>query len=410
MDANWFSFFYDAVTANYWYSLLFLLIGSFLLYLITLKALLPLVHYLVINSPTKIDNALMDRKVFKRLILLPSLIFLYHYSYLLPFMDEWIKRIVTAAAIWVFVLAFDRFVLAVNDIYERLPRAKGKPIKGFVQIVEIIAYMFGTITVISVLLGRSPWVLVSGLGAMTAVLILVFKDTILSLVASVRITANGLIEIGDWIEMPQYGADGDVIDIALHSIQIQNWDKTITSIPTHKLIDESFKNWKGMQKAGGRRIMRNILIDTASIKFCDEDLLAELEKIHLLKDYLKEKKKEISAYNKDKGIPEDDFINGRHLTNIGTFRAYIVQYIKNHPQIKNDLIILIRQLQPEAVGLPLQVYAFADTTVWGEYEDIQSDIFDHLLALAPVFGLRVFQYPSGKDLRDGKLLQTNRAQ
>ncbi len=399
MEGRWYDLFYGAITTNYWYTLLFLIIGAFLLYLVTLKLILPLVNYLVINSPTKIDNALMDRKVFKRLVMIPSLIFLYHYSFLIPTMDELIKRIVTAGAIWVFVLAFDRFVLAVNDVYEKLPRAKGKPIKGFVQIIEIIAYLFGLITVISVLMARSPLVLLSGLGAMTAVLLLVFKDTILSLVASVRITANGLIEIGDWIEMPQYGADGDVIDIALHSIQVQNWDKTITSIPTHKLLDDSFKNWNGMQRAGGRRIMRNLLIDTDSIQFCDQKMLAEFENIHLLKDYLEIKKKEISACNREKGIPEDDYTNGRHLTNIGTFRAYVVQYVTNHPKINTELIILIRQLQQEATGLPIQVYAFTNTTAWKEYEDIQSDIFDHLIAVAPVFGLRMFQYPSGRDLR-----------
>ncbi len=396
----------ESITSNNWYALLYLSAGFMVLYLLSLKVLIPFIHYIITRSPTKIDNALMNRNVFRRLVLLPSLFFAYQYSYLISEHRVLITRIVSAVLIWVLILAFDKFLLAVNDIYEKLPRAKGKPIKGFVQIVEIIAYLFGLVGALAVLMGKSPWVFLSGLGAMTAVLMLVFKDTILSLVASVRITANGLIEIGDWIEMPQYRADGDVIDIALHSIQVQNWDKTITSIPTHKLIDEAFINWKGMQLAGGRRIMRNIVIDIGSIKFCDNELLAKLEKIILIKDYLDAKKKEISQYNKKNGIIIDDYTNGRHLTNIGTFRAYISQYIKTHPQINHRLLTLIRQLQPDSTGLPVQVYTFANTTSWGEYEDIQSDIFDHLLAIIPSFELRVFQYPSGKDIRKIKLNDT----
>lgn len=399
MQNNWLATFKTAISANEWYSLIFLLAGALFIYIGTLKIILPVLHYLIVKSPTKLDNALMDRNVFRRLVWLPPLLFISSYSRLLENYQLLINRMVTAGSIWVVVLSFNCFILAVNDIYEKLPRAKGKPIKGFIQIMQIIAYLFGTVAAISVLMGRSPWVMLSGLGAMTAVLMLVFKDTILSLVASVRITANGLIELGDWIEMPQYGADGDVVDIALHSIQIQNWDKTITSVPTHKFIEESFKNWKGMQLAGGRRIMRNIVIDMSSIKFCSEEMLARFEKIDLLKDYLSKKKKEIGEYNRSIGIAEDDFTNGRHLTNIGMFRAYIVEYIKKHPHINQKLTTLIRQMQPEATGLPIQIYTFTATTVWGEYENIQSDIFDHLLALVPVFDLRVFQYPSGKDLQ-----------
>jgi miniconductance mechanosensitive channel len=233
---------------------------------------------------------------------------------------------------------------------------------------------------------------------MTAVLILIFQDTILSFVASIRITANKLIEIGDWIEMPQYGADGDVIDIALHNIQIQNWDKTITVIPTHKLLGDAFKNWRGMQQSGGRRIMRNINIDLASLRFCDEDMLMRYEKIGLLKDYLHKKKEEISAYNRERGVDENDFINGRHLTNIGTFRAYVEQYLRKHPGINQNLIIMTRQLEPGPTGLPIQVYAFTNNTAWTVYEAIQADIFDHLLAVVPIFDLRVFQNPSGRDI------------
>jgi miniconductance mechanosensitive channel len=386
------------IVENDWYSFLFLLFGGLLFYLITLKIILPLLYFLIRRSPTDWDDVLIDRKVLSKLVLLPSLFFVNQYSYLLTNRQDIVSNIINALFVLVFLLALDRFLIAVNDVYERLPSAKGRPIKGYIQIMEIIVFLFGGITVIAILIGRSPWVMLSGLGAMTAILMLIFKDTILSFVAGVRITTNKLIEIGDWIEMPQYGADGDVIDIALHSIQVQNWDKTITIIPTHKLIDDAFKNWKGMQKSGGRRIMRNINIDLASIRFCDEEMLARFEKIRLLNEYLTRKKEEISAYNLKLGIDEHDYINGRHLTNIGTFRAYIENYLRKHPGINQNLIMMTRQLESGSTGVPLQVYAFTNNTAWTVYEGIQADIFDHLLAISPEFGLRLFQYPSGKDL------------
>ncbi len=387
----------QAIIANDWYSLLFLLTGGLVLYLITLKIVIPIIHYIIEKSPTQLDDVLIKRGVFRKLMILPSLLFISQFSYLIDSYHSLINKILTAITVWVLMVAFDKFLLAVNDAYDSLSIAKGKPIKGFVQIFEIILYLFGCIAIIAILLGQSPWVLLSGLGAMTAVLLLIFKDTILSLVASVRISANKLIELGDWVEMPQYGADGDVIDIALHNIQIQNWDKTITTIPTHKLLDDAFKNWKGMQQAGGRRIMRNINIDMTTIKFCDEEMLDRFAKINHLKDYLKQKKSEIEEYNKKVG--EDNYINSRHLTNIGTFRAYIVQYINNHPRINHNLTTLIRQLQPGVNGLPIQIYAFTNTTAWGEYENIQSDIFDHLLSVASLFDLKLFQAPTGNDIK-----------
>jgi len=387
-----------SIVENDWYALLFLLIGGLILYLITLKIILPIIYFLIRRSPTDWDDVLIDKKVLSKLVLLPSLIFISQYLYLLSENQEFISRVVNSIFVLIIVMTLDRFVIAANYIYERLTAARGKSIKGFVQIFEIILYVFAGVTIISILIGRSPWVMLSGLGAMTAVLILIFQDTILSFVASIRITANKLIEIGDWIEMPQYGADGDVIDIALHNIQIQNWDKTITVIPTHKLLGDAFKNWRGMQQAGGRRIMRNINLDLASVRFCDEDMLKRYEMIGLLKDYLKQKKEEISAYNRERGIDENDFINGRHLTNIGTFRAYVEQYLRKHPGINQNLIIMTRQLEPGSTGLPIQVYAFTNNTAWTVYEGIQADIFDHLLAVVPLFDLRVFQNPSGRDI------------
>jgi miniconductance mechanosensitive channel len=300
--------------------------------------------------------------------------------------------------LWLFVVAVNRFIRVINHIYDELPQSKGKPIKGYMQVVEILIYLIGIIIVISIVIERSPWVLLSGLGAISAILLLIFKETILSFVASVRISSNQLIEVGDWVEMPQYDANGEVIDIALHNFQIQNWDKTITSIPTHRLLEESFKNWKGMHRAGGRRIMRNINIDLTSIQFCDEAMLEKFSKIRHLKGYIDSKLKEIEAHNKELGVAEGDKVNGRHLTNIGTFRAYINFYLENHKGINQDLLKMARLMEPGPNGVPLQVYAFTKDTLWLKYEATQSDIFDHLLAIMPEFGLRVFQQPSGNDL------------
>jgi miniconductance mechanosensitive channel len=208
-----------------------------------------------------------------------------------------------------------------------------------------------------------------------------------------------MVQIGDWIEMPKYGADGDVIDISLHTVKVQNWDKTITTIPTHALIADSFKNWKGMSEAGGRRIKRSIYIDMTSIKFCDEEMLERFKKIRYIQQYINDKTEEIEEYNKRLGIDTDSLVNGRHLTNIGTFRAYIVQYLKNHPRIHKGMTQIVRQLEPTEKGLPIEIYAFTNDTAWAAYESIQSDIFDHILAVVPEFDLRLFQNPSGHDLR-----------
>lgn len=255
--------------------------------------------------------------------------------------------------------------------------------------------MVAVIFIIALLTGESPWELLAGLGALTAVLLLIFRDTILSFVASLQIASNDLVHVGDWIEMPKYGADGDVIDIALHTIKVQNWDKTITVIPTYKLIEESFKNWRGMTAAGGRRIKRAIHIDLNTIEFCTDEMLDRFEKIRLIADYIQNKRTEISNDPKNK---ENENINKRRLTNIGTFRIYIEKYIQSHPKIHKDLTCMVRQLAPTAQGLPLEIYMFTNDTAWVNYEAIQSDIFDHILAIISEFGLRVYQQPAGHDM------------
>ena len=232
---------------------------------------------------------------------------------------------------------------------------------------------------------------------MTAVLLLIFRDTILSFIASLQITSNDLVRVGDWIEVPKFGADGDVKDIALHTVKIQNWDKTITVIPTHKLIDETFKNWRGMAQSGGRRIKRSVLMDIESIKICDDALVERLKKIHLITDYVQDKLLELEKYNVEQQVDTSSPVNGRRMTNIGTFRAYVVAYLRQHKKIHRQMTFLVRQLPPGPNGLPLEIYVFTNDTAWANYEAIQADIFDHILAVVPEFDLRVFQNPTGRD-------------
>ncbi|WP_066772638.1 mechanosensitive ion channel family protein [Croceicoccus mobilis] len=285
----------------------------------------------------------------------------------------------------------------VNEVYARRPEAKNRPIKGYVQVLKIVIYCGAAILAIATLMERSPLLLLSGLGAMAAVLLLVFKDTILSLVASVQLSSNDMLRVGDWIEMPSMSADGDVIDIALHTVKVQNFDKTITTIPTYKLITESYRNWRGMKEAGGRRIKRAIHIDQSAIGFLSDAEDEKVRRFRLLGDYLDAKRAELAEWNEKS--PGENPVNARRLTNIGTFRAYVAAYLKAHPHVREDMTMLVRQLEPEPEGLPLEIYCFTDTTDWNEYERIQADIFDHLIAILPEFGLALYQQPSGLDMR-----------
>ncbi len=289
---------------------------------------------------------------------------------------------------------------ALNDIYaETYAEASNRPIKGYLQVVSLFLYVAGGVLVVSILAGLNPVVFLSGLVGLSAVLFLVFKDTILSLVASVQIMSNNMIGIGDWVEMPQANTDGDVIDIALHTVKIQNWDKTISTIPTHKFISESFKNWRGMSESGGRRIKRAIHLDMSSIHFLSEDELARLSRFEFLHEYLKAKRKDLEVAN-TREVPGDDVVpDPRQLTNVGTFRAYVRHYLRNHPTIHQEMTLLVRQLQPGPKGLPLEIYCFSNDTDWGNFEALQADIFDHLIASLPEFGLQAFQEPSGSDLK-----------
>ena len=270
------------------------------------------------------------------------------------------------------------------------------------QVVKILLFAIAAILMVASLIDRSPLILLSGLGAMAAVLMLIFQDTLLSLVASVQISSSDIIRVGDWVEMPQLNADGDVIDIALHTVKVQNWDKTITTIPTKRFISDPFKNWRGMQECGGRRIKRSLFLDQTSITFLSPDEIAHLQRFLLLGNYLRNKQSELHSWNAELAEASQEPANTRRVTNIGTFRAYIEHYLRQHAGINQEMTQLVRQLSPTPDGLPLELYCFTNTTAWSRYEAIQSDLFDHLLAILPEFGLRVFQHPSGADMRELK--------
>ena len=305
-----------------------------------------------------------------------------------------VRNVCSAFIILTLALAIGKSLDLANQVYERRPDAHSKPIKGYLQLLKIIVYAVAAVLILATLMDRSPLILLSGLGAMMAVLLLVFQDTLLSLVASMQISSNDMVRVGDWIETPQQNADGDVIDIALHTVKVQNWDKTITTIPTKKLISDSFKNWRGMSEAGGRRIKRSLYLDQHSVRFLGEEECTHMQSFVLLDDYMDRTQKELDAWNADLAARGLAPVNARRVTNLGTFRAYVDRYLRKHPGIHQDMTLLVRQLQPESTGLPLEIYCFTNDIRWAEYERIQADIFDHLLAILPEFDLRVFQQSS----------------
>ena len=371
---------------------------SFITYLITRYIILRAISNLFRKTSTDLDDILIDKGLFNRLSYIVPLLIIYNLIALLP---EYIivGRLVLASISVLILASLDSLISSINEIYSKSKYSNRLNIKSYLQILKLIINLFGIIIIVAVLSGKSPLYLLSGIGALTAVLMLVFKDTILSFVSSIQISSNDLFKVGDWVEAPQFGADGDVIDIALHTVKIQNWDKTISVIPTHKLIDSSFKNWRGMSESGGRRVKRSINIDMNSIKFCTDEMIGRYRKFDLIKQYIENKISDIDKHNTTKNIMDETLVNGRALTNIGTFREYISAYLSNHPKIHKDMTFLIRQLAPTENGVPIQIYIFINDTNWVSYESIQSDIFDHLLAISQEFDLRVFQNPTGNDFR-----------
>lgn len=365
-------------------------------------ALIRLVARLVRKSATAWDDIVIQKRLLHRLSWAVPWLVVYQLVAFVPHASalaiDLVHRASLSALVIVGVRSLTAFLRVVEAIYSRYPSARNRPIKGYLQVVVLVASIFGAVIIVSIVLDRSPWILLSGLGAMTAVMLLVFRDTLLSLVSGIRITTNDLIRVGDWIEMPQFSADGDVVEIALHAVRVQNWDRTITVIPTHAFLEHAFRNWRGMTDSGGRRIKRALYVDVSTIRFIDEDEIARFRRFVVLTDYIDRKAAELDAYNREHCKDPEVIANGRRLTNIGTLRAYIEGYLRHHPGVRQDMTLMVRQLAPGAEGLPIEIYCFSADIRWAAYEALQADIFDHVLAVIPQFGLRVFQAPGGSDL------------
>lgn len=376
-----------------------IIIFSFIIYWITKKIIMRYVRKIVQKTKTQLDDLLLSEKNLRRAALIIPIYLIQEFAYLVPSVDVFIARVAKSLIVFIILLLISELITAGNTIYEQSTTQKKRSIKGYLQVGKIVMFVLGGILIIGFLSGTDPWGLLTGLGAMTAVLLLIFRDTLLSFVASIQITSYDLIQKGDWITVPKFDADGDVIDIALHTVTVQNFDKTISIIPTSQLVESGFKNWRGMTQSGGRRIMRNVIIDVTTIKFCTEEMLERFKKFQLIREYVEQKLDEIQKYNEEHKFDLSQTINGRRLTNVGTFRAYLERYLKSRSDVSKDFTFLIRQLAPNSEGLPIQLYIFTTTTNWVEYEGIQSDIFDHILAVIPEFDLKLYQNPTGNDFK-----------
>jgi miniconductance mechanosensitive channel len=376
---------------------------SFVANFVAKRYIVSALTYVITKSKTRWDDAVLRQRTLNRMAHLAPAVIIYVLTPIaLQGLDPAIAIIRDALLIYMIVilmLVLDSLLNTVEDIYQSFRASKEIPIKGFVQVLKLALYFMAAIFVISILLNKTPVYLFSGIGALAAVMMLVFRDSILGFVAGIQLAANKMVSVGDWIEMPKYGADGDVLEVALTTVKVQNWDKTITTIPTYALISESFKNWRGMSESGGRRIKRSVNIDMSSIRFCNEEMLERFGKVQYISEYIETKKHELEEFNQATKVDDASLVNGRRMTNIGTFRAYVKAYLQNHPMINKDMTFLIRQLPLTEHGLPIEIYVFCKDQVWANYEAIQADIFDHVLAVVPEFDLRVYQNPTGADFR-----------
>lgn len=383
--------------------LLIVFIIALISYFIAKKVITRFVHVLAKRSTTEWDDIFVERRLFVRVsYFAPALIIYFLAPIVIPEYKGTFTIIQLILSLYMIIMVLvivNTFLNAAQDIYNTYEISKTRPIKGYVQVVKIIVFVIGGIIIIANLLNKSPATLLLSLGTLSAVLMLVFKDPILGFVGGIQLTANKMVKIGDWISMPKYGADGTVIDISLTTVKVQNWDKTITTIPTYTLVTDYFQNWRGMEESGGRRIKRSINIDMNSVKFCTPEMLEKYTKIQFLSKYITEKNNELEAFNKKHNIDNSVLVNGRRQTNLGVFRAYLKNFLRNKPEINLDMTFLVRQMQPTAEGIPMEVYVFSKVQEWAAYEDIQADILDHILAVIPHFDLRVFQDPSGSDFR-----------
>ena len=382
-------------------------------FFIAKRVLLRIVSSLVKRTRTAWDDHLLDHRFFFWIAHLAPGIVIY---LLTPMALEAAQRLIAVVQgscqiymIVVALLAVDSLLNAALDIYNSYSISREVHLKSFIQVAKILLYVVALVVILATVLGKSPAYLLGGMGVLASVLMLIFKDSILGLVAGIQLSANQMLSRGDWIEMPSHGADGDVIDIALTTVKVQNWDKTITSIPTYALISHSFKNWRGMSESGGRRIKRAVHIDMQTIKLCTPAMLERFSRITYIAEHIQKKQDEVVSWNRERQVEKGDRINARHLTNVGTFRAYVLAYLRHHPEITQDMTLLVRQLAPTKNGLPIEIYCFTSDTRWAIYEDIQADIFDHILAIAREFDLRVYQNPSGNDVQElsrGRALHT----
>ena len=364
--------------------------------ILLVKILIPQIK----KSKTQLDDSFIKNKLFMKISYIVPIIIIYNFSFIitdnLTISSSLLDLVITIISIFIFARIIDALLSSINDTYSK--KYKRMPLKSYIQIIKIFIFIFAVLLAISVLSGRSPWVLLGSLGAISAVLLLIFRDTILSFMANLQISSNNLIQLNDWVEAPAFGADGNVIEIALHTVKVQNWDKTITVIPTHKLIDESFKNWRGMQESPGRRIKRAVYIKQNSVKFMTSENLEELKKVALIKKYITSRQEEIDKFNTENNIDKSLPLNGRNQTNLGIFRKYVDSYLNEHSAIHKELYIIVRHQAPTDKGIPIEILCFSRDKRWENFEYITADIFDHVIAAIPYFGLQLFESPSGDDI------------
>lgn len=393
----------ESVVSYLSYSILLLIIVMICIIanIITKKIILNILTKIIHKNKFQWDNIMLDHGVFHRInhIVPGIIVYIFAPAFGNISLTSIIHRVASTYIIVISLFVINAVLDSINDIYRTYPISKVRPIKGLLQVIKIIFYIIIGIVIIANLMGESPLILLSGIGALTAVFSFVFKDSILGFIAGIQLTSNDMLRIGDWIEMPKYGADGDVIDITLNTVKVQNFDKTIVTLPAYSLVSDSFKNWRGVMEFGGRRIKRSIYIDLNSICFCTPEMIDRFKKIDYIKEYIIEKEKELEEYNKKSHIDSDVPVNGRHMTNIGTFRIYVQNYLRNHSDLHKGMTQMVRQLPPEEHGLPIEIYVFTNNTNWEIYEGIQADIFDHILSVVGEFGLRIFQEPTGHDFR-----------
>ena len=382
---------------------LVLILLCFIANIIAKKIFVRIITAVVKRTKFEWDDVLLENKVFDRLAhLAPALVVQATAAYVFTDFPDFIPFIIRIADAYMIAVGLMVVISIFNTLdhyFKQTEALKDKPIDSYFQLARMVVYFVGGVLIVAQIFDKDPKGILAAMGALTAVSMLVFKDTILGFVASIQLSANDMVRVGDWVSMPKYGADGDVVKITLNTVKVQNWDKTISTIPTYSFVSDSFKNWRGMAEAGGRRIKRAITLKSGSVKFCNEEMVSRFKNYDLLKEYLNERVQEIESFNSNNKVNKNFLINGRHLTNIGVFRAYSEAYIKSLDSIHPDLTLMVFQKEGNEFGVPIEVYCFTKTTEWGEYENVQSDIFDHLYAAAPEFDLEIFQHPSGGDFK-----------